>query len=207
MHSVDGIEVRINGDEFAADALDVGGDGGVIDDDLRIAHQLLAAFHMARKSCQCVHHPELGHGQRHVLPVPGDAHAFGLDAQWPELMYGIGLRRLAQGIHAPEQGADARRQLMQGDVLGEVIIGTEAQARDHIEVRVARGEENDGQASGLGAQVAAQVEAALGLVTEADIEEVAKIKMPDLNANDIDAAMKIIAGTARQMGIETPADI
>jgi large subunit ribosomal protein L11 len=27
--------------------------------------------------------------------------------------------------------------------------------------------------------------------------------MPDLNANDIDAAMKIIAGTARQMGIET----
>ncbi len=28
--------------------------------------------------------------------------------------------------------------------------------------------------------------------------------MPDLNANDIDAAMKIIAGTARQMGIETP---
>jgi large subunit ribosomal protein L11 len=27
--------------------------------------------------------------------------------------------------------------------------------------------------------------------------------MPDLNANDVDAAMKIIAGTARQMGIET----
>ena len=36
------------------------------------------------------------------------------------------------------------------------------------------------------------------------LREIAEMKMPDLNANDIDAAMKIIAGTARQMGIETP---
>ena len=36
------------------------------------------------------------------------------------------------------------------------------------------------------------------------VKEIAETKMPDLNANDIDAAMKIIAGTARQMGIETP---
>ena len=34
------------------------------------------------------------------------------------------------------------------------------------------------------------------------LEEIAKIKMPDLNANDVDAAMKIVAGTARSMGIE-----
>ena len=40
-----------------------------------------------------------------------------------------------------------------------------------------------------------------GSVTEKDIEEVAKIKMPDLNANDLDAASLIIAGTARSMGI------
>ena len=33
------------------------------------------------------------------------------------------------------------------------------------------------------------------------LEEVAKVKMPDLNANDVDAAMRIIEGTARQMGI------
>ena len=36
------------------------------------------------------------------------------------------------------------------------------------------------------------------------LREIAEMKMPDLNANDVDAAMKIIAGTARQMGIETP---
>ena len=33
------------------------------------------------------------------------------------------------------------------------------------------------------------------------VKEIAETKMPDLNANDIDAAMKIIEGTARQMGI------
>ena len=35
------------------------------------------------------------------------------------------------------------------------------------------------------------------------VKEIAETKMPDLNANDIDATMKIVAGTARQMGIET----
>lgn len=34
------------------------------------------------------------------------------------------------------------------------------------------------------------------------IREIAEVKMPDLNANDIEAAMKIIEGTARSMGIE-----
>jgi large subunit ribosomal protein L11 len=41
----------------------------------------------------------------------------------------------------------------------------------------------------------------VGKVTRKQIEDIAKIKMPDLNANDINAAMKIIEGTARQMGI------
>lgn len=41
-----------------------------------------------------------------------------------------------------------------------------------------------------------------GSITKAQLEEIAKITMPDLNANDIEAAKKIIAGTARQMGVE-----
>ena len=41
-----------------------------------------------------------------------------------------------------------------------------------------------------------------GIVTKAQVKEIAEIKMPDLNANDIDAAMRIIEGTARSMGIE-----
>jgi large subunit ribosomal protein L11 len=41
----------------------------------------------------------------------------------------------------------------------------------------------------------------VGSITKAQVKEIAEVKMPDLNANDIDAAMKIIEGTARQMGI------
>ncbi len=42
----------------------------------------------------------------------------------------------------------------------------------------------------------------VGTLTNAQLEEIAKIKMPDLNATDIEAAKKIIAGTARQMGVD-----
>jgi len=41
----------------------------------------------------------------------------------------------------------------------------------------------------------------VGAVSRQKVKEIAEIKMPDLNANDIDAAMKIIEGTARNMGI------
>jgi large subunit ribosomal protein L11 len=40
-----------------------------------------------------------------------------------------------------------------------------------------------------------------GSVTAAQIEEIAKVKLPDLNANDLDAAKKIVEGTARSMGL------
>ena len=40
-----------------------------------------------------------------------------------------------------------------------------------------------------------------GTITRAQLEEIAQTKMPDLNANDINAAMNIIEGTARNMGI------
>ncbi|OIO07846.1 50S ribosomal protein L11 [Candidatus Falkowbacteria bacterium CG_4_10_14_0_8_um_filter_41_36] len=42
----------------------------------------------------------------------------------------------------------------------------------------------------------------VGSITKEQLKEIAKIKMTDLNANDIEAAMNIIAGTARQMGVE-----
>jgi len=42
----------------------------------------------------------------------------------------------------------------------------------------------------------------VGTITRAQLEEIAKIKMEDLNANDLDAAVKIMAGTARSMGVK-----
>lgn len=42
----------------------------------------------------------------------------------------------------------------------------------------------------------------VGKITKAQLREIAEKKLPDLNTSDIDAAMKIIAGTARQMGVD-----
>lgn len=41
----------------------------------------------------------------------------------------------------------------------------------------------------------------VGTITRAQLQEIAQTKMPDLNANDVEAAMRIIEGTARNMGI------
>ncbi|HYG57587.1 MAG TPA: 50S ribosomal protein L11 [Symbiobacteriaceae bacterium] len=43
----------------------------------------------------------------------------------------------------------------------------------------------------------------VGTLTDAQVEEIAKIKMPDLNAASLDAAKSMVRGTARSMGVET----
>jgi len=42
----------------------------------------------------------------------------------------------------------------------------------------------------------------VGMLTQEQLREIAEIKMPDLNANDIEAAMKVVRGTARSMGVQ-----
>ncbi len=42
----------------------------------------------------------------------------------------------------------------------------------------------------------------VGTLTKAQLKEIAQTKLPDLNTDDVEQAMKIIAGTARQMGVE-----
>lgn len=42
----------------------------------------------------------------------------------------------------------------------------------------------------------------VGTLSKAQLKEIAEKKMPDLNANDVEAAMKVVAGTARQMGVD-----
>lgn len=43
----------------------------------------------------------------------------------------------------------------------------------------------------------------VGTLTKAQVREIAETKMPDLNANTVEAAMKIVEGTARSMGVDT----
>lgn len=42
----------------------------------------------------------------------------------------------------------------------------------------------------------------VGTITEKQLKEIAEIKMPDLNTDNVEQAMKIVAGTAKQMGVE-----
>ena len=56
--------------------------------------------------------------------------------------------------------------------------------------------------SGVKAGSGSALSTKVGSITDAQLEEIAKLKMPDLNCYDVEAAKKTIAGTARQMGIE-----
>jgi large subunit ribosomal protein L11 len=58
------------------------------------------------------------------------------------------------------------------------------------------------QAAGLEKGAATPGKELAGTVTDAQVEEIAKVKMPDLNANDLEAAKAQVAGTARSMGIK-----
>ncbi|HVF10904.1 MAG TPA: 50S ribosomal protein L11 [Abditibacteriaceae bacterium] len=58
------------------------------------------------------------------------------------------------------------------------------------------------QAAGLDKGAADPLKQKVGNISEAQLRELAQLKMPDLNAGDVEAAMKILAGTARSMGIE-----
>ena len=72
---------------------------------------------------------------------------------------------------APQQRRDAREQVRQADVLGEVVVRTEPQARNDVEIAVARGEEDDRQRGGERAQLAAQLEPRVGVAAQADAED------------------------------------
>ena len=61
------------------------------------------------------------------------------------------------------------------------------------------------KAAGLKSGSATPHKVKVGKITSAQVREIAETKMPDLNANDVEAAMKIIEGTARQMGISVTA--
>jgi len=58
------------------------------------------------------------------------------------------------------------------------------------------------KAAGIEKGAADPLKNKVGKVTKTQIKEIAEKKLPDLNANDIEAACKIIEGTARSMGIE-----
>ena len=87
-----------------------------------------------------------------------------------------------------------------GEVVPVIINVYEDRSFDFI-MKVAPASALIKKAAGLQKGSGNALKEKVGKITKAQLQEIAEKKMPDLNANDIDAAMKIIAGSARQMGI------
>ena len=93
-----------------------------------------------------------------------------------------------------------KTQDKKGDVVPVIINIYEDRSFDFI-MKVAPASELIKKAAKIPKGAANPLKDKVGKITKAQLRQIAEVKMPDLNANDIDAAMKIIAGTARQMGV------
>jgi len=87
-----------------------------------------------------------------------------------------------------------------GEVVPVIINVYEDRTFDFI-TKVAPASALIKKAAGLKSGSGSPLKEKVGKITKAQLKEIAEKKMPDLNANDIEAAMKIIAGTAKQMGV------
>ncbi len=95
---------------------------------------------------------------------------------------------------------DATRDKM-GDVVPVEITVFEDRTFDFI-MKTPPAAELIKKAAGVGKGAANPLKDKVGKITKAQVKEIAEVKMVDLNANDIEGAMKIVEGTARSMGVK-----
>lgn len=93
-----------------------------------------------------------------------------------------------------------RTQDKKGDVVPVIINIYDDRSFDFI-MKVAPASQLIKKAAKITKGAANPLKDKVGKITRAQLKEIALAKMPDLNAHDVDAAMKIIEGTARQMGV------
>ncbi len=87
-----------------------------------------------------------------------------------------------------------------GDVIPIVLTIYEDRTFDFI-MKTPPASELLKKAAGIAKGSGKPLQEKVGSVTREQVRKIAEVKMPDLNAHDIEAAMKIIEGTARQMGL------
>lgn len=106
------------------------------------------------------------------------------------------------GINMPQfcsQFNDATRERA-GDVVPVLITAYEDKSFDFV-IKTTPAANLIKKAAGIKSGSAKAKVEKCGTITVAQLREIAEYKMPDLNAYDVDAAMKIVAGTAKNMGI------
>ena len=109
-----------------------------------------------------------------------------------------------RGINIMEfcKAFNARTQEMEVGVPTPVIITYYTDKSFTMEIKTAPASFYLKKAAGLKSASKTPGKTTAGTVTVAQLREIAETKMKDLNANDVEAAMQIIAGSARSMGIE-----
>jgi len=96
---------------------------------------------------------------------------------------------------------NAATQKMEGDIIPAEITVFEDRTYSFI-LKTPPAAELLKKAAGVQKGSGKPLQEKVGKVTKAQIKEIAQKKLPDLNTKNLDAAMRIIAGTARQMGLE-----
>ncbi|MFH1767448.1 MAG: 50S ribosomal protein L11 [Patescibacteria group bacterium] len=108
--------------------------------------------------------------------------------------HGVNIQQFVSDFNAATQ--DRR-----GEVVPAVITIYEDRSFDFI-LKTAPASELIKKAAGIKSGSGKPLTEKVGSITKAQLKEIAETKIPDLNTHDVEAAMKIIAGTCRQMGVE-----
>jgi len=115
----------------------------------------------------------------------------------------IGTALGPHGLNIAEfcQKFNAQTQSMAGDIIPAVITVYEDRTYDFV-LKTPPAAKLLLKAAGIAKGSGKPLTEKAGKVTKDQVREIAEKKMPDLNTDDIEAAMRIIEGTARQMGLE-----
>ena len=107
------------------------------------------------------------------------------------------------GINMPQFCTDfnAKTQDRKGDIVPVIITAYEDKTFDFV-IKTTPAAVLLKKAAGIAKASGTPNTVKAGKITEAQLREIAEYKMPDLNANDVEGAMRIVAGTAKNMGIE-----
>lgn len=115
----------------------------------------------------------------------------------------IGTALGPHGLNIAEfcQKFNAQTQAQAGNIIPAVITVYEDRSYDFV-LKTPPASKLLLKAAGLKKGSGKPLTEKVGKVTKAQIREIAETKMPDLNTDDVEQAMKIVEGTARQMGLE-----
>ena len=107
------------------------------------------------------------------------------------------------GINMPQFCTDfnAKTQDRKGDIVPVIITAYEDKTFDFV-IKTTPAAVLLKKAAGIAKASGTPNTVKAGKITEAQLREIAEYKMPDLNAKDVEGAMSIVAGTAKNMGIE-----